>query len=137
MVKTNKDTICLDKDLLDSGGHSGNNLTKKSIYVTYPALSTEVVSINLPFSTKDIFCSFGMNDGVEVTADDVPVDLIKIPGKKKYFLQANDVLITKLVAINKNHKKNLQESKGFTVMTLRGDKEEFVVYPKKVQNERL
>ncbi len=45
-------------------------------------------------------CSFEMNNGVEVD-DDVPFDLLKIPGKKKYFLQANSVIINKLVDFNK------------------------------------
>ncbi len=56
---------------------------------------------------KDIICSFEMNDGVDVAEDNILLDLLRIPGKKKYFLQANDVLITKLVAINKKHKKKL------------------------------
>ncbi len=73
-----------------------------------------------------------MNDGVEVTNDNIPVDLLKIPGKKKDFLQANDVLITKLVAINKKHKK-LQECKDYTVMPLQGYKEEFVVHPRNLK----
>ncbi len=66
MVKINTDTICPDDILLDSGGHSSKNCTKKSIYDTYQALSTEVVPINLTFSMKDIICSFEMNDWVEV-----------------------------------------------------------------------
>ncbi len=57
-----------------------------------------------------------MNNGVEVADNNIPVNLLKIPGKKKYFLWANDVLITKLVAINKKYKKKLQECKDYTVM---------------------
>ncbi len=133
MVKTNMDTICPNDDILDSGGHFGKNCTKKSIYDTYTALSTEVVPINLPFSTKDIICSFEMNNGVEVADDDVPVDLLKITGKKKYFLQANDVLITKLDSINKKHKKKIQERKDYTIMPVQGNKEEFVVHPRKLK----
>jgi len=59
--------------------------------------------------------------------------LLKIPGKKKYFFQANNVLITKLDAINKKHKKKFKERKDYTVMPLQGDKEEFVVHPRKLK----
>ncbi len=86
MLKTNTDTICLNDNNLNSGGRSGKNRTKKSIYDDYLSLPTEVISINLPFSTKEIIFSFEMNNGVEVAEDDVPLDLVKIPGKKVYFL---------------------------------------------------
>ncbi len=50
--------------------------------------------------------------------------------KKIYFLEANSVLITKLVDINKKHKKKYQKCEDYTVMPLCGNKEEFVVHPK-------
>ncbi len=74
-----------------------------------------------------------MNNGVDVAEDNIFLDLLKIPGKKKYFLQANNVLITKLVAIKKKCKKKLQEYKDYTVMPLQGDKEEFDVHPRKLK----
>ncbi len=82
MVRTNTDTICIDDSLLDSSGCSGKNCRKKPIYDYFPALPTEVVPINLPFSTKDIICRFEMNDGVEVADDNIPVYLLKIPSGK-------------------------------------------------------
>ncbi len=96
MLKTNTDIICLNDNILDSGGHSGKNCTKKSIYDNYMSLPTEVIPINSPFSTEDIIFSFEMNDGVELAEDDVPLDLVKVPGKKVYFLQAKRVLFTRL-----------------------------------------
>ncbi len=57
MVRTNTDTICLNDNLLNLGGHSGKNHTKKSIYDNYPSLPTEVIPISSPFSTKDIISS--------------------------------------------------------------------------------
>ncbi len=124
MLKTNTDTICLNDNILDSGGRSGKNRTKISIYNDYLALPTEVIPINLPFSTKDIISSFQLNDGVEVSEDDIPLDLLKICGKKVYFLQANSVLITKL----KKQNKKFQEREDFTIMHLHGNKEDYVVY---------
>ncbi len=122
MLKTTTDKICLNDNIDDSGGRSGKNRTKKSIYEDYTAIPTEVIPINLPFSTKDIISSFELNHGVEVAEDDVPLDLIKIPGKKVYFLQANSVLITKLKKQNKKYKKR----EDYTVMSLCSDKEEYV-----------
>ncbi len=46
-------------------------------------ISIPTKPINLPFSTKDIICMFEMNDRFEVAEDNIPVDLLKIPGKKK------------------------------------------------------
>ncbi len=46
-------------------------------------MSIPTKPINLAFSTKDIICMFEMNDGVEVADNNIPVDLLKIPGKKK------------------------------------------------------
>ncbi len=133
MEKTNLDTIYHKDNLINSGGCLQKNHTKKSIYDDYPLLPTEVIPINLPFSTKDIICSFEMNNGVDIAEDNIPLDLLKIPGKKKYFLQANNVLITILVAINEKRKKKLHEYKDYTVMPLQGDKEEFVVHPRKLK----
>ncbi len=48
MVRTNTDTICLDDNLLNSGGRSSKNRTKKSIYDNYLALPTKVIPINSP-----------------------------------------------------------------------------------------
>ena len=101
MLKTSTDTICLNANTVDSGGHSSKNHTKKSIYKDYLAIPTEVIPIDLAFSTKDIISSFELNHGVELSEDDAPLDLIKIPGKKVNFLQANSVLITKLKKQNK------------------------------------
>ena len=126
MSKTTMDTICLNDNILNYGGRSGKNCTNKSIYEDYLAIPTEVIPINLPFSTKDIISSFELNHGVELSKDDIPLDLIKIPGKKVYFLQANSVLITKLKKQNKKYKKR----EDYTVMPLLGDKEEYVVHPK-------
>ncbi len=125
MLKTTTDTICLKDNIVDSGRRSNKNRMKKSIYDEYPALPTEVIPVNLPFCTKDIVSSFELKHGVEVSDDDAPLDLLKIPGKKVYFLQANSVLITKLKKENKKYKKNAD----YTVTHLRGDKEEYVVYP--------
>ncbi len=105
MLKTNTDTICFNDNILNSGGHAGKNCTKKSIYYNYLSLPTEVIPINSPFSTKDIISSFEMNNGAEVAEAKIPLDLVKIPDKKVYFLQANRVLIAKLVDINKENKK--------------------------------
>ena len=58
MLKTTTDTICLNDNTLNSGGRSGKNCTKKSIYEDYPSLPTEIIPINSPFSTKDIIFSF-------------------------------------------------------------------------------
>ncbi len=55
--------------------------------------------------------------------------LLKICGKKVYFLQANSYLITKL----KKQNKKFQEHEDFTVMHLHGNKEEYAVYP----NEKI
>ncbi len=125
MLKTNTDTMCLNDNIVNSGGHSGKNCTKKSIYEDYPAIPTEVIPINSPFSTKDIISSFELNHGVELSKDDVPLDLIKILGKKVNFLQANSALITKLKKQNKKYKK----CEDYTVMPLCGNKEEYVVHP--------
>ncbi len=56
---------------------------------------------------------------------------MKIRGKKVYFLQANRVLIAKLVDINKENKKEYKKHEDFTIMPLGSDKEEYVVHPKK------
>ncbi len=104
-------------------------LYKDFYYNDYLALPTEVIPIDSPFSTKDIMSSFQLNDGVEVSEDDIPLDLLKIHGKKVYSLQANSVLITKL----KKQNKKFQECEDFTVMHLHGNKEEYVVYP----NEKI
>ncbi len=74
-----------------------------------------------------------MNNRVEVADNNISVNLLKIPGKKKYFLQTNNVLITKLVAINKKRKKKLKEGKDYTIIPLQGNKEEFVVHPRKLK----
>ncbi len=133
MEKTNFDTIYHKDNLINSVGFLGKNCTKKSIYDDYPALHTEVIPINLPFSMKYIICSFEMNNGVDFAEDNIPLDLLKIPGKKKYFLQASNVLTTKLVAINEKHKKKLKERKDYTVMPLQGNKEDFAVHPRKLK----
>ena len=125
MLKTNTDTICLNDNFEKTGKRSGKNRTKKSIYEDYPVLPTDVIPINLPFSTKDIISSFELNHGVEVTEDDAPLDLIKIPDKKVYFLQANSKLIKTLKKLNKKYKK----SEDCTIIPLRSDKEEYVVHP--------
>ncbi len=125
MLKTTIDTNCLNDNIKNSGRCSGKNHTKKTIYEDYPVLPTEVIPINLLFSTKDIISSFKLNHGVEVTEDDAPLDLIMIPGKKLYFLQANSKLIKKLKKLNKKYKK----SEDYTVIPLCGNKEEYVVYP--------
>ncbi len=65
-----------------------------------------------------------MKDGVEVSEDDAPLDLLKICGKKVYFLQANSILITKL----KKQNKKFQEREDFTIMHLHDNKEEYVIY---------
>ncbi len=82
MVMTNTDTICLNDNLLDSGGRFSKNCTKKSNYDNFPSLPTEFIPINWPFSAKDIISRFEMNNGVEVADDNIPVDLLKILGKK-------------------------------------------------------
>ncbi len=102
-----------------TGKRSGKNCTKKSIYEDYPVFPTDVIPINLPFSMKDIISSFELNHGVEVTKDDARLDLIMIPGKKVYFLQANSKLIKTLKKYNKKYKK----SEDYTIIPLRGDKE--------------
>ena len=66
-----------------------------------------------------------MNHRVEVTEDDAPLDLLKISGKKVYFLQANSKLFEMLKKLNKKYKK----SEDYTVIPLRSDKEEYVVHP--------
>ncbi len=53
--KTNLDTIYHKDNLINSGGCLQKNCTKKSIYDDYPALPTEIIPINLPFSTKTSF----------------------------------------------------------------------------------
>ena len=125
MLKTASDTICLNDNFEKTGKRSGKNRTKKSIYEDYPVLPIDVIPIDLPFSMKDIISSFQLNHGVEVTEDEAPLDLIMIPGKKVYFLQANSKLIKKLKKYNKKYKK----SDDYTIIPLRGDKEEYVVYP--------
>ncbi len=65
MLKTTTDTICLNYNIVDSGRRSSKNCTKKSIYEDYPAIPTEVIPINLSFSTKDIISNFELNHGVE------------------------------------------------------------------------
>lgn len=131
MVKNDGNTARLETNLDDSEHISGKNCTKKSPHDSYPSLSVLPVPINLPFTTKDVLSTFEMNDGVEVTEDELPVELISISGKKKYFLQANDILVSKLLTVNKKLNKKLQDRKDFSFMTLRGDREEFVVYPTK------
>ncbi len=116
---------CLNDNIVDSGRRSGKNHTKKSIYEDYPVIPTEVIPINLPFSTKGIISNFELNHGVEVSEDDAPLDLIKIPGKKVYFLQANSRLIDTV----KKHNKKYKKSEDYTVMPLRCHKEEYVVHP--------
>ncbi len=116
MEKTNLDTIYHKDNFINSVGCSQKNHTKKSIHDDYPALHTEVIPINSCFSMKDMTCSFEMNNGVDVAKDNIPLDLLKISGKKKYFLHANNVPIKILVAINEKGKKKLQERKDYTIV---------------------
>ncbi len=55
MLKTNLDTILLNDNIINFGGCSGKNPTKKSIYEDYPTLPTEVIPINSPFQQKTSF----------------------------------------------------------------------------------
>ncbi len=125
MLKTATDTICLNDNFEKTGKSSGKYQTKKSIYEDYLVLPTDVIPINLPFSTKDIISSFELNHGVEVTKDDAPLDLIIKPGQKVYFLLANSKLIETL----KKHNKKYKKSEDYTIIPLCGDKEEYVVHP--------
>ncbi len=76
MENTNLDTIYHEGNLINSGGCLQKNHTKKAIYDDYPALPTEGIPINLPFSMKDIICSFEMNNGVDVAEDNILLDLL-------------------------------------------------------------
>ncbi len=126
MLKTMTDTNCLNDNSENFGRHSCKNRTKKSKYEDYPVLPTEVIPINLPFCTKDIISSFELNHHVEVDVSerDPIYDLLKISGKKLYFLQANSKLIKTL----KKHNKKYKKSDDYTIIPLRGNKEKYVVY---------
>ncbi len=54
-LNTATDTICLNDNLEKSGERSAKNRKKKSKYEDYPVLPTDVIPINLPFSTRKIF----------------------------------------------------------------------------------
>ena len=127
MLKTATDTICLNDTFKKSGDRSSKNHKKKSKYEDYPVLPNNVIPVNLPFATKDIISSFELNHGVEidVSEDEDLYKLLKIPGKMLYFLQANSELIKTLLKYNKKYKK----SENYTIIPLRGDKEEYVVHP--------
>ncbi len=127
MLKTATDTICLNDNFESSGKRSGKNRTNKSKYEDYLVLPNNVIPVNLPFATKDIISSFELNHGVEidVSKDELLYKLLKIHGKMLYFLQANSELIKNLLKYNKKYKK----SENYTVIPLRGDKEEYIVHP--------
>ncbi len=126
-LNTATDTICLNDNLEKSGDRSAKNCKKKSKYEDYLVLPTDGIPINLPFSTKDIISSFKLKHGVEIdgSKDEDLSKLLNIPSMMKYFLQANSKLIKTLLKYNKKYK----DGKDYTVISLRGDNEEYVVHP--------
>ncbi len=106
MEKTNLDKIYHEGNLINSVGCLQKNHTKKSIYDDYPSLHTVVIPINSHFSTKDIISSFEMYNGVDVAADNIPLDWLKIPGKQKYFFRQTMFQLQNWLPSMKNARRN-------------------------------
>ena len=104
--------------------------TKRSNYADYPTIPVDYPPIEMPFLTKDTLASFGMSDGVEVEENEVPSDLVKIKGKMRYYLQANEAIVMKLTEISNAKKKSKNKCEGFQPIRLKGDPNEVVIYPK-------
>ena len=89
-------------------------------YPGYPKIPEDIPTIREPVCNRDILSSFELCNGLELTDDDVPVE-IKFKGRKNYYKNATDDL-----------RKKMKNPSNYKFVSLPSDPNETMLLPKDI-----